>query len=201
MKTVTTNQPMQLDVKFAGLMSEGLAYANLWTPTEINEGGCGVFAIEIAKRLKQLNIPYKIFAIYYNDKDKDYESNLKKLIETGKIPDSGHTGANHIIIEVAEELFIDAMGVINAQAQIATDKVELSDNILEVLVNNIGSWNPTFDRDCIPVIEEKLDEVFSHLNDYHPGIFTFPKDGQVKFTAKTMRYKHRSFSLSDIFNS
>lgn len=189
-----TNQPA---LNFAGLLAEGLAYVDSWTPTFINEGGCGVFAQLLSKELTDHGIEHKIYALFYKGNDPSYESNLKKFLETGKVVDKDGTGANHICILVDGSLYVDSTGIINKEVAMATDKIEMTFDQLNGLVEK-GGWNPTFDKGCIPLIREHIQEIFKHLDDFHTGMFKFPAEDEVVLTPYTLKYKRYFGGFSPI---
>jgi len=177
------------------LLEEGLSYVDAWTPTEINMGGCGIFAQLLAEELDKCSIPYKIYAIYFNKGD----DNLKSIEAINKCNNGEEVslkkrGAEHVVLNIKDEIWIDSTGICNAEVLQSIDKLELSKQVLDKLVIE-GQWNPTFDKDCIPEIKSKLDEVFVHLKDFHSGIFKFPTKGDVKWTEHTKEYQ----AISNIF--
>lgn len=195
-----TNQPA---LNFAGLLAEGLAYVDSWTPTLINEGGCGVFAQLLSKELTDHGIEHKIYALFYEGNDPSYESNFKKFLETGKVVDKDGTGANHICILVDGTLYVDSTGIINKEVAVAMDKIEMTLDQLDGLVEK-GGWNPTFDKECISFIREHIQEIFKHLDDFHIGMFKFPSRDEVILTPHTLKYKGRFgtfFPMSNIISS
>lgn len=186
-------------LNFVALLSEGLPYVDAWTPTCINEGGCGVFAQLLSEELSKHSIEHKIYALFYNN-DGDYEDNLKRFLKTGEITDKDMTGANHVCICVNELLYVDSCGIINKEVAMAIDKIEMNLDQLKGLVEK-GGWNETFDRECIPFIREHIQEVFTHLDDFHTGMFKFPGRRGVEYTEYTIRKRKEAMGFSSILQS
>lgn len=153
-------------MKFAALLSEGLKYVDSWTPTEINMGGCGIFAKELSDRLTKAEIPHKIVALAYDEGDESM-ANLKNYVTTNK---GELTGVNHIVVLVADCLYVDSTGIVNIAVLRAFERLEISRKVLDQMLLS-KEWGQAFDRTCIPLIETKLDEVFTHLVDFHIGMF------------------------------
>lgn len=173
MNKLTNNAVDTASLKFVALLEEGLAYVNLWTPTEVNQGGCGVFADLLTNEFDKCGISYKIIGLF----DKDYSKrvvNLKNYIQNNS-GDLKKAIPCHIVVLVSNILYIDITGIVNAQALLSFARKEISKEILKEMISiEKGAWNETFDRATIPIIQQKLDDVFDHLNDFHSGIFTYP---------------------------
>lgn len=200
-----TNQPTVIDkfdtLNFATFLEEGLPFVDLWTPTEINCGGCGVFADLFTNELDKYNIPYKIIAIFRKD-SKDTPKEIKSLttfLETNKT--SKALGVEHIVVCVKDSLYLDSTGNVNIQVLNYSETYPLSKEQLKTLIDQKGIWNDIFDKGCIPDIQSKLDEMFSHIEDFHPGMFKYPGKHEVELTKSTLKERKKQFSLSNMFNS
>lgn len=191
----TTNQPLALN--FIGFLSEALPYVDAWTPTKVNYGGCGVFAALLSDQLTTLGIKHKIIAIVFEQQGEGYE-NLRRFVSNGE----GLTkaGEDHIVICINDEVYVDSTGVVNYTVLHAKERIELSREQLQQLIDH-GKWNPTFDRTCIPVMKEKMQEAFSKYTMFHSGIFPYPGENDVKYTEHTARYLMRSNPFARFFNS
>ena len=175
--------PVNTDsLKFAAFIYEGMNYVDAVTPTRINSGGCGVFAKLLSEELTEHGIPHKIVAIFLKGSE-PWKRSLENFLKTGNADDQ--TCASHILVSIADTIYVDANGIANGGVLVAKSTIELTKAQLDDLVEK-GSWNPIFDKSCTPQIKEKLDMVFDHLNDFHPGIFQYPKDG-VRLTPNTIR--------------
>lgn len=184
-----TNQPTQ-SLNFVALLSEGLPYVDAWTPTKMNHGGCGVFAKLLAEELSRIGVEYKIYCLYYREPGEYPESdtgevNLKDYLQNGH--NLKKAGTDHVVLLINDTLYVDSTGVVNAQVMLCAEKIQITKEQLDALVES-GKWNPTFDRTTIPTIAKYLDEVFSHLEDFHSGMFKYPKQGEVEFTKHTQKY-------------
>ena len=181
-------------LQFAAFLNEGLNYVDVLTPTKINSGGCGVFAQLLCEELEKFNIKHSIFALFPKEAE-EYKNSMMNFFVTGKADNK--TAPAHIVTCINDSIYVDSDGIINEQVCIADIKVEITKEQLDMLVEK-GEWNPTFDKKCIPVIEKNLGVIFQHLNDFHPGIFQYPKKG-VEFTRHTISEIRKRQMMQTIF--
>lgn len=119
----------------------------------IGNGGCGFFARSLSKQLIELNIPHKIIARF--GPFDEQEDNLKKYLQTGNVHDgNGEFTAAHVVIKVDEE-YLDHDGYSKENYLFLRESVEISMKNLEDMIE-YSDWNPAFDRNNVPKIEEML---------------------------------------------
>lgn len=177
---------------FAAFLQEGLNWINAWTPTEINEGGCGVFANLLSEKLTEYKIEHKILALYFGNEKESHvgKENLKAFIQNNSEKNLKKAGEDHVVLYLVEsELYVDSMGIRNPTVILSDERIEISKDTLVKLCEK-GDWNPTFDRECIPSIKEKLNEMFEHMDTFDSGCFTYPGGKGVRYTDHTLKYKH-----------
>lgn len=176
-------------LKFAGLMEEGLRYVDKWTPTDINSGGCGIFADLLADELDKYGISYKIYGLYDKEDrtETKFKKNLEIFIQNGKV--NKDFGIQHVMVLIEDLIYVDSDGINNIAVLQHYAKVELSREVLKKINDMKGVWNEIYDRDCDPFIKEKLADVFSHLSDFRSGIFKFPGRKEIHYTANTIKAK------------
>lgn len=182
---------------FAAFIQEGLSWIDAWTPTEINSGGCGVFAGLLSDKLTELNIEHKILVLYFH-KDNDVgRKNFKEYLNSNSEKNLKKAGEDHIVLYLTElELYVDSMGIRNPLCINVEERFEISKEQLQSLIDK-GGWNDTFDKECIPFIKDKLDEMFQHMDTFDSGCFKYPnKEKGIKYTPWTV--KHRHHSLADL---
>lgn len=68
-------------------------------------------------------------------------------------------------------------------------------------LNNRGGWNDTFDRKCIPFIADHIKEIFSHLDDFHSGMFKYPGNDEVTLTRHTLQARRGMGDLFELLSS
>jgi len=164
------------------LVSEALPAFDLSIPTEINSGGCGVFAKLLYEELIKNNIPCKIYALFNHPKeDKQYKF-FNEFINKGVIKGAG---VEHILVLIDDTFYVDSTGIMNAAFWHAKVKVEISYNQLCQLVDEKDAWNNIFDSDCIPLMKSKLDEIFSHISNISSREYIIP-DKPIRMTDKTI---------------
>jgi len=129
----------------------------------LNRGGCGVFAEKLYRLLIDLRVDAKIFIMTENA-----EGMRKRLTENEPYA----ACIVHVLIMVEGKL-IDSEGIWdNAKAVPLSDwGSELYETDLATLVslNSDGknTWNPCFDREQIPLVEQILKEAankFAYIN-------------------------------------
>jgi len=196
----------QLTVDNIVFMIEGLSYVDASTPTSINCGGCGVFAMLLHKKLAELNIQHKIQAVYFKTREGEPPSdegleNLTEYMQNGSESNLVKAGEDHIVIQIGN-LYFDSTGLVNRQMLSTYKMIELSPEVLQALIDKSQNWNPEFDRDTIPTIKKLLDEAFSKMSTYVPGTFKIPSS--IRVTAKTAAVRKASMSpmraLSALFS-
>jgi hypothetical protein len=187
------NQILEESNETMAFLEEGLNYVNICTPTDINSGGCGVFAQLLYNKFQELGVKVEIIALFSNLSVPCYKA-FKNYVSTGEFNDK--VMVEHIVIRFGE-LYLDSQGIFNPKLQLMQDITPISIEQLNFLVEN-AKWNTIFDRDCIPFIKEKINEVFEHENDFHSGIFKYPK--QVRYTDKTIREKKAYSSLNNLIS-
>lgn len=188
-----TNQPETF--KFVAFLEEGLNYVNAWTPTEINSGGCGIFAKLLSDELEILGIPHRHMAVTYTEEEKHRIKNSgAPMSEVQKAFEYPYC---HHLIEI-DELLFDSNGIVNLQTMSAPLVEIPKSKLVEML--SLKIWNETYDHACDKIIKEKLDEVFSHYSDFHHGIFKFPKQGEVQMTRHTMSHQDPFAQLARMFS-
>ena len=185
---------MNIDsLEFAEFLQEGMFYVDGNTPTIINAGGCGIFAKELYNELSANNINCKIFTVAADIKAK--KEKLRNFILTNGIEDR-ESSFSHIFIKVEDVLFVDSDGIMKGMVDNPT-MIEISYPELINFIENAKTWNPIYDRDCDSKIQSLLNEVFSHLKDFHPGIFKkIPRS--LRLTKKTIEGRQSSM-MSSVF--
>jgi hypothetical protein len=161
---------MKKEIKVARFLTEYLPAMNQKIPTTINRGGCGFFALHLAKALTEMNVEFKILAMF-GPRNKSGFSKMKRFL-AGKISCIG-LGVDHVAVEVNGTLY-DAIGqspLITIQD--LTLRIEVPIEKLTDLVEHSGDWCETFDRQFKPKIEEYLSDI--------PKIFLKWKKGDFKY--------------------
>jgi hypothetical protein len=176
-------------LKFVTFIEEALPYVDEWTPTEINAGGCGIFAGLLYDKLTEEGLPCEIYALYMDKDEDESERNLRNFISNNGGPEKA--GADHIVTKCLH-LYLDSHGIINPVVLQARDKILLTREQLQVIDEHSSSWNSMFDRDCTPFIQGKITEIFTKYDTYQEGCFPNPKENQIEYTQHTIeeREKH-----------
>jgi len=68
---------------------------------------------------------------------------------------------------------------------------ELSEESLQLLIDNLGSWNSMFDRSCEAKIEEELSKMPVLFEDFKKGIFTLTIADNVRLTDYSVEEKRK----------
>jgi len=130
----------------------------------INGGGCGIAAFTMYKWLKkhgELNYGFRFVACYdsaYDDENR-YINNMKVLrTKEGKAMASSHIAITN------------GGPVLDCNGYITLTRYDLIQFIgaewfITNMINNTGSWNPSFDREHIRYIEQILDLDLSEIKE------------------------------------
>jgi len=185
MKMQLTNP--QETVKFITLLNEGLQWLDAWTPTIINNGGCGVFSAMLSDKLSENGIEHEIVTVYFSKDDDDYH--VPELM------------GDHIVIRTLNNLYFDNTGLTSYVPIKKKREKILTRTELEALIRTSDLWRRVFDRDCIPEMKDRLDTVFDNWENFKPGYFAFPETGQIVLTEKTQAEKNRENPFARILES
>lgn len=193
-------------------LTDALPFVNASTPTEVNCGGCGIFAQLLSDKLTEAGIDHTINVLVYGlppqleddaDAKREYSTCNKNLHEllNGNTEYLDKTGVDHIVICIDGTIYIDSTGIaMLAATQVASEINPISREQLDLLVEK-GKWNPTFDRDCTDIMKYMLDEVFNKYDEYHAGMFKFPKNIEyTEHTKKWLRKQNPLGALADLFS-
>ena len=115
----------------------------------INKGGCGIAALSMYRWLKSQN---KLkgdehFVFLYDEYHYNFEKNEKYINNQRKVIVSAH----HVGFYYNGKI-IDSDGEVDLGYYHYTHK-NIDEETLVKSINNIKEWNPTFDRNVIPIIE------------------------------------------------
>lgn len=189
--------------KLMCFLSEALPYVDSLTPTEINKGGCGIFARDLAEEFDKLGVNYQIFGIMQGDKnnqldeeDQEFIANDKKFLATGK--KEGKLGFGHVLLYVEEMFAVDSNGIENFQFNSSVEKVPLTKEQLQSFIDK-GSWCPIYDRSTESNTKKNLSEVFSKFDEFTPGTYKV-KDRTIQYTDYTVHQIKRSNPLSSLLS-
>lgn len=182
-------------------LNEYLPKLSLNIPTRINCGGCGFFAKHLHLVLKGMGIDSELS---YSMRKTD-EENINKLIRDNAYPRKTIFGFNHVAVNLKGYDYIDfdSTGITKPlttlskiDSSIHTGKISLEH--LNILWENVGSWNPSFDRGYCSMIVELLNEIpqkyETFLKDGYVGI---PKEIQEGSFHKVKHYFKRILNLTN----
>jgi hypothetical protein len=182
-----------------------LPIINYLTPTKINQGGCGFFAIHLHRVLKSMGIDCEIaYAIGSDD-----TQHMEYLKSNNAIPsDSPRLGVFHSVVNLTPYIALDSDGVIKPLSLLAAvDKTRKSGTITEeqmqVLWDNVDSWNVIFDRDCCDDLAKLIAEIPAKYERFLvEGYFDLPEENKgVKMTEKTVKAMQMSNPLGALLNA
>ena len=156
-------------------LDEGMKYITKWTPTRIPSGGCGVFALLLYDHLAALGVEQVITArIGQQPYRVDIEDNLIGYVNGKNGVDE--TGAKHVCIYAKIDgnwVYVDNDGI-NDHQLLSTirrsDGVELTREQLVDIIDHSKAWNPVFDRSVVPVIADRMRDVFAGVTLHFPEI-------------------------------
>jgi len=116
----------------------------------IDQGGCGIAALAMYRWLK-MNEGVKVKFVYLDSREYNHNQNKQYIEKKDGCPNA----CNHIAISYNKE-FIDCSSVVDI-SMYTFRIVTANESALIDTINNIGSWNESFDREkYIPLIEKKL---------------------------------------------
>lgn len=119
----------------------------------INAGGCGISALAMYRWLKAHNKLKKDTAfMYFDNCDETYCDNLKAL----KGQDAEPTSCSHVVLQHGKK-YIDCYGEVRPKYRYRYKLRIKSESFVIASINNMGNWNPSFDREKnVPKIEKRL---------------------------------------------
>lgn len=190
-------------VSLIGFLEYYLPIINYKTPTRINQGGCGLFAKHLHLVLKEMGFETELtYAI-----SADNESEMNFLKTNNAYPKNTHFGVEHIVVNLTPYIAVDSDGLVKPLTLLAmVDKEKHSGTMtveqLDILWNNVPSWNTIFDRDCSQQVIDLLSELPAKYERFLvEGYVDIPKaDEGVKMTQKTVKaIKEQQFPSFESF--
>src|SRR5688572_13388593 len=96
--------------QFIGFLTEALPVIDRTVPTEINSGGCGIFAELLYHDLEDLGYKPEIVAILFTENCKQRKASLLKLID-GDPTVCKKTGVDHVLVKL-DGMYLDSTGIV-----------------------------------------------------------------------------------------
>lgn len=138
----------------------------------VNCGGCGVYAVELAKRLESIGVKnYRIRA--YGDTDKVNITKVEKTVFNSALPtnreDWNENGIqfHHVKLQFNNKLWDSEESVPVRKAKswhwATLQQGYITRKALELLTAIPSNWNSWFDRKQIPKLCEIMDKHFAEL--------------------------------------
>jgi len=127
----------------------------------IDRGGCGIFAVELAIRLKKIKIPCKLVIIDYS-----VENYMEDIEEQGYVSPEAQK-PTHVMLKVGRK-YIDSNGVFT-KSQMNEEfghryKIEINhEQFIDAAKTSYG-WNSAFKRSSLPIIKKQLTATCKDLN-------------------------------------
>lgn len=147
----------------------------------INWGGCGVFALELARAIRKYYGESERYSIHIWSHDEEYLPNVEEVEKEVLASNGGYpswTDAwndngvyfNHIRLWYGESFWDAVDGPVSFEDAMPYEHTyhmldgSISEPALAVLIENPDNWNPDFNRDQIPAMREFIEETFKkHL--------------------------------------
>lgn len=170
-------------------------------PTDINEGGCGIFAKHLFLNLQSLGLTNE-FKIFYLSSKKGIDA-LNYTIANNKIKNK-HVGIQHCYVRINDFIFVDSKGIEVSPVQSTKNSKnmlsgEISLEVLQTLIDNIGSWNEIFDRDCEETIAFELGKMKEQFTQFQlTGALDAEITASLPYTENTVKAKRKMMDMSGI---
>ncbi len=192
-------QTKSLDLNLLLLLIEGLRWVDALTPTEINMGGCGLFAEELSKRLDSIGVENKVWALYFDKEYNEHGYSHTNNFVNGDRKELKNVAVDHMCVQIGDFWF-DSTGCINVAIETIEKMVEIPKELIHTFVHDSHNWNHTFDTDCIPCIEEHLDQMFKLVDNYKSHMLNVCEAKEVKYTDHTIREKRKNNPLEGLLS-
>jgi len=135
-------------------------------PTRINSGGCGFFAYYASVYLTRIGIPHKIVACTgiwdsreaWEDRVKAFNDTIVNNRNRPEVWDA--LSCSHVMIQIGK-WYLDSEGLFtkDRDGQVKdsfTPKGEYDLATLKWSLKTTRGWNPTFDREYVPMIRQAI---------------------------------------------
>lgn len=192
MKTSQTFSNAEKQLELINFLEAFLPAVDSAIPTEINEGGCGIFAKHLYLNLQTLGLDNK-FEIYYLS-EKDMIKDLTYPLKNNKI-ENQHVGIQHCFVKINDYIFVDSKGVEVSPVLVTKGSKDMftgtiSLEVLQTLIDNDGSWNDVFDRDCEEQIKTELGKMKEKFENFlTSGNLDVEMQHNTRLSKKTVKAK------------
>lgn len=194
----TTAKKVDL-VSLIGFLEYYLPIIDFLTPTKINQGGCGFFAMQLYRVLKSMGVECEIaYAVSTDDVNE-----MNYLKGNNAIPSNKpRLGIFHSVVNLTPYIAVDSNGVTKPLSLMEAVKKDcqsgvISEEQMQVLWDNVPSWNVVFDRDCCDALAKLIAEIPAKYERFLvEGYIDLPNQNKsVKMTKKTVDAMQRQNPL------
>lgn len=164
--------PKEKPLEFIEFLNRYLPWLDTQIPTDINSGGCAVFALILYNVVVALGFSPVIIALFdshHGDKNaSDIElKNFNEAVKQSNI--TSDVGPSHVLLRLFKDLYVDSTGIIS------TGRIEYLNAIepisLEVLtrISTGIEWNSEYDKELTPQIKALLEAIPQEFENYLNG--------------------------------
>ena len=161
-----------------------LPFVDAHIRTDINSGGCGIFATGLSKALNSMKEENEIVVILSSDEHPTCEKNMVNIMN-GKKGNPNNCAPAHIMVKYKDDFFdsdgnsTKKLGINGFSSRTHSISLELMEEMDKP--TNHG-WNNFFDRSTIPDIDSYLEAIPEAYEEWQKG-----KDYIISEENKTMK--------------
>lgn len=186
--------PKERPLEFIEFLNRYLPWLNSQVDTEINAGGCSVFALILYNVLVGLGFSPVIVALFDAHRGNKHMSDAERETFDDAIKQphiEKEAGPDHVLLRLFKDLYIDSTGIVSTGIEFLNSLEPISLAVLE-RINTEIEWNSEYDKELTPRIKTLVEVIPQEFENYLNGKeFPLPTEGiHLNQHTVTERKKH-----------
>lgn len=157
----------QADLSLIQFLNEFLPSLSSTIPTKIGDGGDGAYAYELSRAFDTMYLEHEIMLLIPYPKcghkviDDQFTKDIERITKfsNGEEIEGTDIIPYQIGIKLGRNILFNRWGLIDGKEFLMCEKIVFTQKRLKDLVDNKELWSSVFDRSCIEMIREKLQEM------------------------------------------
>lgn len=185
--------PKEKSLEFIEFLNRYLPWVDTQIHTDINAGGCAVFAQILYNVLISMGFSPSIIALFDSHRCDKEVSNEELVTFNAAIKEShinSEAGPEHVLLRLFKDIYLDSTGVVSAKIEFLNAFEPIEYSVLN-RINNEIEWNSEYDRSLTPQIKSLLEALPEEFDNYLEGKeFPFPTE-RISLTPYSIKEKKK----------